>query len=371
MELYLLDGDLSRLTGPIDEVRSLIWTERYFSCGEFSMELPLSYCGAAAKARFVEMRGKRSVGRAEKLYYEEAQGILRISGRMAESILSDRIIKRGTYVSGTLHAAVEKVLSENAVGSGAGERMIKHLRLGSMLPLTDTHGVPLQYEAHLNGKALDEWLYTALSAAGASYRISLNAAGDALLFSIDRGIDRTQNQTVNSFAIFSAEFSSISDLKFTCDEASYKNFAYIAGEGEGSARVVAELDLREDAGEPLRELYIDARDIRSDDGTVKMSEASYRNALLARGRERMLSHQKISCTEGMTARAADTSPGTMRAGIDFALGDICDVVCPQLGMRFCERVTALTTVNEGAGSCTYAQFGSTYPALRTVLQRAT
>lgn len=376
-EVYFLDASLARCCGPMEELRSLVWSERYDACGTFSMELPLTASAAAAEAVFAEVVGQKSLGRVEKLSCDEEKGTLTVGGRMAESLLGDRIILRGTRAQGTLAAALADVLGQNAVGEDAGERAIPHLTLGTFSGLEDGDGDPLTADLRCGGEALDEWLREVLADVGASYRICLNAAGDALVLEVYRGLDRTQAQEENSFAVFSTSFASLGNITYTADASEYKNFAFVAGEGEGEDRVEVTVDLRADPDEPLRELFVDARDLRStgEDGETVMTAAAYRRLLEARGRERLAEHGQVRRVEGMTA-VVPTGEGTgeafgcMRAGVDFALGDLCDVVCERLGMVLSERVTELTTVIEGAGSVSYARFGSTYPDLRTRLMRA-
>ena len=328
MEVYFLSGTLARLAGPIEEVRSLVLSERYRECGSFSMELPLSLAQAASEAAFVEFSGHAALGRVERLVFDEEKAVLSVSGRTAESLLADRIILRGTTASGTAETVIRAVLSANAVGTGAGDRKIPHLTLGSITGLdSDTEQYRVGYAEA--GTELDTWLRSVLYAADASYRIVLNETGDALVLEIYRGLDRTQEQTTNSFAVFSASFASIGGLCVTCDDTEYKNYAYVAGEGDGEERTTAEIDLRASSDEPLKELYLDARDIRSDDGETVMSADAYLKALLARGRERLSSHERVQRLEGMTASTVSGTDafGSMRAGVDFSLGDRCDIVC--------------------------------------------
>ena len=105
-ELYFLDRALSVTVGPIDDFISLVWEERYGACGSFTLVLPMKrdILAGALSSDYLEVRGRHGLGRVEKISYSggSGEGTMTVSGRMAESLLADRIIPRGTVVSGTL-----------------------------------------------------------------------------------------------------------------------------------------------------------------------------------------------------------------------------------------------------------------------------
>lgn len=119
-----------------------------------------------------------------------------------------------------------------------------------------------------------------------------------------------------------ANMQPIGEGDHICD-ACYKNFAYVAGEGEGSARVIVEVDLRSSADEERREVYVDARDLQStyqddagDEHTYTADQ--YRALLRQRGLEKLAEYQKIETVNG------DVDPNAnLTYGVDFDLGDLC------------------------------------------------
>ncbi|MBQ7983377.1 MAG: siphovirus ReqiPepy6 Gp37-like family protein [Clostridia bacterium] len=381
-ELYFLDRDLAVTAGPADDFISLVWSERYFSCGEFTLVMPMTQqrFAAALTSAFLEVRGRHGLGRIEKVVYTGG-GTMTVSGRMAESLLADRIVPRGTTVSGALCAAAEALVDVNA-GTAAGERAIAHLTVETAATMYDGDGNVITVEDHLGGQQLDEWLYETLSAHGASFRIVPDYDAGTLVFQIYRGLDRTQAQSENGYAVFSASFASAGEFDFLSDSTDYRNFAYIAGEGEGEERVMLTLDLRTDADEPLRELYVDARDLRSSDGETTMSAEAYRNLLLSRGRQRLASHEAVVRVGGSAAvSVAEADSGfptwgeavppvgarigsAMTADVHYALGDLCDISSDAMGMVWSERVTEIDYVYEGDSIRVEPHFGTVYPDLR-------
>lgn len=391
-ELYFLDRALSVTVGPIDDFISLVWEERYGACGSFTLVLPMKrdILAGALSSDYLEVRGRHGLGRVEKISYSggSGEGTMTVSGRMAESLLADRIIPRGTVVSGTLCAALEAVVTANA-GEGAAERAIPHLTVRAADPLLDDSGIPLSVEDRVHGRQLDEWLYETLGAFGASYRIEPDYELGKLVFTIYRGIDRTQTQEENSFAVFSASFSTSGAFEFLSDSTDARNFAYIFGEGEGDARVSVILDLRSDEDEPLRELYVDARDLRSDDGGYQMSAQAYRNLLLSRGRQRLQQHAAVMRISGAAAAYTETDgdmtyngipawggalapiggtvSSSMICGVHYDLGDLCDIADEASGIMISERVTEIVYIYEGSRVRVEPRFGTAYADLRSYI----
>ncbi|MBQ7301346.1 MAG: siphovirus ReqiPepy6 Gp37-like family protein [Clostridia bacterium] len=402
MELYFLDRNLQITLGPIDTAISLVWTERWGSSGTFTLVLPMTGAlfAAVLNAAYLEVRGRPGLGRVERIRYNGGDDsragtfakTMTVSGRMAESLLSDRIIPRGTAVTGTLCRAVEEVVRGNAADK-AGERAIPCLSVAQADEVTDAAGLTVTIDDRVSGRPLDVWLYETLGTHGMSYRILPDFDAGVLVFSVCRGLDRTQGQTENSRAIFSSSFSSSGEFDFLSDVTDYRNYAYIAGEGEGEARVTAELDLRTDASEVRRELYVDARDLRSDDGETQMSAEAYRNLLLARGRQRLAEHACIRTLDGTAAAYTVSADGlsgavgitpawgvglppvgavcssSMICGVHYALGDLCDIASAALGMTWSARVTEVSYICEGGCVRVEPRFGSHAPDLRTLLQR--
>lgn len=394
-ELYFLDRTLSVQCGPIDRYVSLVWREQYGACGSYTLVLPMERAlfAAVLGAEYLQVHGRGGLGRVEKVTYSGGDngGTMTVSGRMAESLLSDRIIPRRTVVSGSLCRAAEAVVTANA-GDGAGARAIPCLTVRASDALVGEDGSPLMLEDHVSGRPLDEWLYEVLGAVGASYRIVPDFDAGALVFEIYRGLDRTQAQTENAFAVFSASFSSAGEFQFVSDSGDHRNFAYIAGEGEGDDRVEVTLDLRTDPDEPRRELYIDARDLRSDDGETPLTAEEYRQLLLSRGRQRLSTHAHVLTLGGSAAAYVEddstaaqhrTAPAwgesavpiggsytsSMICGVHYALGDLCDIASEALGAVWSERVTAVTYIYEGSHVRVEPQFGAAYPDLRTFIRR--
>lgn len=133
---------------------------------------------------------------------------------------------------------------------------------------------------------------------------------------IIEGQDRSEGQTINSPVIFSAEFENLLSSTYVLDTKNYKNVALVAGEGEGKKRRT--LTMGTASGLARRELYIDARDLSSNEGEIP--EAEYTAQLSARGAEKIAEHQITQAFDG----EIDTANNFI-LDQDYSLGDIVTV----------------------------------------------
>lgn len=119
---------------------------------------------------------------------------------------------------------------------------------------------------------------------------------------LSSGTDRrVKNKEGNEAIIFSQSLSNISRTAYTKDSESYKNVAYVAGEGEGTDRKWYELKINQEnaIGEQIgwnrSELWIDARDLQSEDAdgnklTQEQYETNIKNRANEKAKENNVSH---------------------------------------------------------------------------------
>ncbi len=386
MELYFLDASLRRMRGPVEALVSLTWEEVYGGVGSYRLVLPASWFSVVTSAAYVCLGGRTALGRVECFRLSEEEDRVTVSGRMAESLLFDRVIPRGTVLSGNLTRAVEALVSDHA-GQAAGDRRIPVIAVAASPLLTDAEGNAYSVDAAVGGKTLGACVSELLAEAEAAYCLIPDCESGMLYFTVYRGEDRTRGQTERGPIVLSRDADTLMPASYVLDSRDHKNYAYIAGEGTGTERITETLDLREGAEEPLRELYVDARDLRSADFAT---EAAYRAALRRRGRERLVSYKTVRTL------SADLSPSTELWGMgeggvsetgagpvlgrDYGLGDLCDVVLTlppadagregytaEHTMHFQSRITAITISASDGGILIRPRLGEAYPDLRRFL----
>lgn len=81
---------------------------------------------------------------------------------------------------------------------------------------------------------LMEWLYTICETIGGSANIRMD--GNTLKCDLFEGTDRSILQSENPHIVFSDSYNNLLSFSYAADSSVQKNFAYVFGSGEGSAR---------------------------------------------------------------------------------------------------------------------------------------
>ncbi|MCD7838123.1 MAG: siphovirus ReqiPepy6 Gp37-like family protein [Clostridiales bacterium] len=341
MQLLILDENLDIL-GPVSIFTTLIWTRRYQGLGAFELYTSKDYFQLLNSGRYLYRSDADELGVIREVCYEQSDDGSRsvyAKGNFAECLLYDRIIDGTVTLSGNLETVMRSLVTKFCISPSDSDRVIKRLSLG------DTAGLTATVDSQVTGENLSDELYALGNVEGYSHRIRYDFAANILYFEVWQGKDRRDSQTENSWAIFSNAFYNIKNATYTRDESSYRNFAYIAGEeNEDGARTVVEVDLRSDTGETRRELYVDARDLQSEDedgNTLGASE--YEAQLVARGQEKLAEYQKSE-----SVSSAVDAQGNLIYKEDYDLGDYCTYVNTEIGVEMEQQITEIQETYEGA-----------------------
>lgn len=342
-EVFLLGSDFSLIFGPIDYFSSVVWSERYFEAGTFTLHFPREMIGDFAGAAYVTDGEK--CGRIEYLVTDEDGGC-ELGGHLLEALLGDRIMfGKGSY-SGTVTEAVTAAVKANLRELG--------VVIGRSVEISDSVTLPYEWDD------LSEWVYSVLKPYGASYKITLDWEMMKPVFTIVKGADRSSDSLEDTPddtqpAIFSASFGNIVSISLEQDSAEYKNVAYI----EGSDGTVATVD--DSRGGERREIYKKASDISP---SKFANTAAYEAALRTRGAETLAKYPR-----GLFVSAETDTDALPRYGTDYALGDICDVVDESFGLSYALRLTAVDTVYENGLCLICPSFGEEISRIKRILEK--
>lgn len=336
MELYIYDRD-DGLVGVLEAATSIRWRRRYFEPGEVEIHVP------ASRGNLELLAEGRIIRRTDRIESAIIEGIkvdgddLGITGRMLSSMLERAILSKRYTLKGTAEQAMLALIPE-------GARVVPELTAAEA---TGVGGGGVEIQAtYKNLLTVEERL---ARAAGLGFRVRYEPS--VMAFEVYTGTDHSVLQKERPVVIFSDEFGNLADPQYTKTSTGYKNRAYVAGEGEGTDRVVVVVDLSE--GEEIRELYVDARDIQQDENT---SEDDYRAILYQRGLEKLAACQRIESFEG-----TGMSIENFVYMEDWDLGDIVTVYHADLGLIMHERVTEVEEVYEGGIFTFTPVFGSALP----------
>ena len=316
MDLWILTEDFQRV-GIVDTATSIIWANRHRQHGDFEIYISASAAmlDLLQEDRFVIRDDDDMVGIIEKAILttdEENGDFLTVTGRCTRSILARRIVWDQTVINGTVENGMRKLVTDAFISPAIAARKYAGLTLAAAHGYSDT--VQTQY----TGDNIKEAIEGLCAANNYGYKIPL--VGSVLQLDFYKGTDRSASQNVNPRVIFSEQYDNLTATTYTRDKTEYKSVALVAGEGEGTARRCTTVSRSTDqSGLHRRELFVDARDVSSNEGEI--TDAEYLAQLAERG-STALSEAPI--VESMEGTVEPLQMYTYKK--DYFLGDIVTVI---------------------------------------------
>ena len=340
MELLLLNEKFELLSHPIDRYYSLIWRERYYDEGDFELHLAADYLETVLRSEYLYNNERDEAMVIEGVEaQDDGKRTIKITGRSLESLFRDRVMD----AEGSSSGKVEEI-SRSAVQTYAmtGSRAIPLLKLGALGGFTETAAA-----SNKRGAELYEWQRELLRPYEMSFRLHYDYEANSLDYTVYRGLDRTQEQTANTWAIFSTSYENLAQFAYSRSKTDYRNYAIVIS-SDGTKRV----EVDKTGGAKRRELYVD-----TDDGldTAAMTQL---------GEQALTEYAMVETVSGEVQNGAN-----MVYGVDFDLGDLCHIEDAHLGISATARLTEMTTVVENGVTRRIPAFGEQYLNLRQYVAR--
>lgn len=313
MDIYVLNQSFEKI-GIVDTYKSIIWTKRYYSAGDFELYLPASadILNLIQIDYYLQRVDDDSIMIVENIEIQtdaENGDFIIISGRSAESILSRRIVWNQTNLNTTAENAIRKIINENLISPQDSKRKINDLVLGA------ANGFTEKIEQQVTGTNVATWLETVCKTYGYGWKIALES--NKFLFTLYKGKNLTYSNTDgNIFVVFSPEFDNLINSNYKFNTQNYKNSALVLGEGEGTARTRAEIGTATDLDR--YETFVDARDLSTNNGEI--SAAEYKNMLSERGKQKIAEQTTTTEFDGNIE-----TDGVYKYKQDYNLGDVVQI----------------------------------------------
>ena len=323
MQLLGLDKDFQ----PVGYLQyfNLQWTREYYEIGQFSVKVdPASYSPDMA---YVYTPERPEAGVVQKVEMQETvKGrSIQISGYFLEALLNDKVVWPTYYATGDIPAAVTGMLQQY-------KDDIPLLEVVDWPAAAADEGTAWQE----TGGKLADVAYTRLQTVQMSLRCRYDYLANKITAEVWQGLNRTQSQNINPFVTFSDGFRNLAEVKASLDSSNYRNYAIIAGQDQEENRKVAYADLS--GGGYRRILYVDARSDRWD--PEEQTEAEYLEGLQQKGLDKLLDYQII---QNIEIEASNTGFAYLT---DWDLGDLVDVVIPELGLAMEARIITVREVRK-------------------------
>ena len=373
MELYVYSSEME-LQGIVEKIASLIWTRRYWSCGEFKLLVPFTeeHSRMLVKNNIIMKRGDDEAAQIRYVHItKNSQGLeeIEVQGKFLIAWIGKRIIKKQIITKDTTQNILYRIVRENVTNPADTVRKIPNVSIATDDADTESGVIDYTSEQYTNAQLAAE---TAAKAAKLGIRMRTDARTGAHVFSVYEGRDLTAGNTAgNAPCIFSQEFDNIVEQEYTNSVENLKTTAFVGGEEkEGVARKVAEVG-GSAAGLAREEVFINATDIvqeyEDDDGTqVTLTDAEYLALLSARGAEELEQY-----AETLSFGSKVNTFANLIYRTDYDLGDRVTCVNKRWGIRIDVRITEIAETYQNNVEEIDITFGESLPALLTQIRQIT
>lgn len=373
MELYVYSSEME-LQGIVEKIASLIWTRRYWSCGEFKLLVPFTeeHSRMLVKNNIIMKRGDDEAAQIRYVSItKNSQGLeeIEVQGKFLIAWIGKRIIKKQIITNDTTQNILYRIVRENVTNPADTARKIPDVSIATDDEDTESGVIDYTSEQYTNAQLAAE---TAAKAAKLGIRMRTDARTGAHVFSVYEGRDLTAGNTAgNAPCIFSQEFDNIVEQEYTNSVENLKTTAFVGGEEkEGVARKVAEVG-GSAAGLAREEVFINATDIvqeyEDDDGEqVTLTDAEYLALLSARGAEELEQY-----AETLSFGSKINTFANLIYRTDYDLGDRVTCVNKRWGIRIDVRIAEIAETYQNNVEEIDITFGESLPALLTQIRQIT
>lgn len=373
MELYVYSSEME-LQGIVEKIASLIWTRRYWSCGEFKLLVPFTeeHSRMLVKNNIIMKRGDDEAAQIRYVSItKNSQGLeeIEVQGKFLIAWIGKRIIKKQIITNDTTQNILYRIVRENVTNPADTARKIPDVSIATDDEDTESGVIDYTSEQYTNAQLAAE---TAAKAAKLGIRMRTDARTGAHVFSVYEGRDLTAGNTAgNAPCIFSQEFDNIVEQEYTNSVENLKTTAFVGGEEkEGVARKVAEVG-GSAAGLAREEVFINATDIvqeyEDDDGEqVTLTDAEYLALLSARGAEELEQY-----AETLSFGSKINTFANLIYRTEYDLGDRVTCVNKRWGIRIDVRITEIAETYQNNVEEIDITFGESLPALLTQIRQIT
>ena len=327
-------------TNIIDNEKSVIWVKRFNDAGQFELYIPAStpmielFTGDEIIITRDDSNAVMSVENVHLKTDAENGDYLTISGRSVECFLGRRIVPKQTTFQNTIaENVIRSLITQNVINPTVTNRKIDLITLGTAQGYTDV------INKQVTGKNLLDTISSICKEQ--NYGFELLFVNGQFVFNLYKGVDRSYNQNVNTFVVFSPEFENIGNTEYSKDKTTLYNAVYVGGEGEGTNRVIVGVGTT--SGLTRREKWVDARNESSNTDAGTLTPTEYALMLSQQGAEAIK-----QATETTKFNGEIINYNSYIYGVDYNLGDIVQVT-NEYGITGTATVTEITEVEDDTG----------------------
>ena len=348
----LNDKDYEQLA-VIDQFKSLVVNRRYYSANDFELKLALS----------MDNLDYLKVGNAVRIndtfYYinfsqvpELETGELVVKGVSFFGLLNNRIIWENYSRQARPEVIARDLLNRHVVNPSNSSRKLHQL---SLAPEVDLGGSSVQFQNSYG--IVREQVEKLCETHDFGFKELMTDP-----YVPSARIEFYKGEDLSNSVEFTTDAENVISESYERSDFDERNVALVAGEGEGAEREL--VTLGNGSGLDRKELYVDARDLQSENDDVVMTTAEYRQALTERGQSKLAEHQPILILDG----DINVHNQLYEYGVDYDLGDIVRRSSPTFKLFYNARITEIQEIYED-GLHIIPTFGKRSPTLIDLLKR--
>ena len=348
MKIIIATKNFERI-GMIENAE-IIWTTRYYKSGDFEIyfsatedNLALINNGFYVIRDDIEENNIGIIEDYEIANKPEEGDMITMTGRLADGyFLNMRVVQKQTQMSGNVQQSIRNLIYSNIVNPTDKNRKINFIKLGELdNTITET------LERQSTGDNLLQLIEEISEEKGIGFKATFK---DALIsYEVYKGIDRSYNQSKNPYVVFSDSYDNLTEAHYIKTSSLAKNFAYVAGEGEGlDRRIVLTYNTAEEpTGEDRFETWVDQRNISSNNENITEDE--------------LINQMKEEGLENLSTIREAFEGGVQLRGYtyreDFDLGDLVQLYKRTWGIGVAMRIIECIESIDKTGTTVVLTFG--------------
>lgn len=338
MDLMVLDSKYNAIA-VVDAFKSAIWTVRFNSAGDFELYLPASKKNLEVfkKDRYLWRRDSERLMIIDTLEIStntDEVPMLTVTGDSLESILARRVIANYTTINGNLQDAIKKLIDESIINPSLSARKIPNFifKTSSDPSITKLTVKDLYFQ----GETVYDAVMSLCEENRIGFRVLPYGAG-GFQFELYAGVDRSYDQDVNQYVVFSPKFENLLNSRYVDSYASYKNSCYSIGTWreevstgenstdsvERSVSVWTSRDGSEPQGLARREIFLDNNSLDSDEDeeSAGKNQSHWESVAKSKGKEELEDYKVTTAIDGELH-----GEWQWEYGKDYFLGDKVQVI---------------------------------------------
>ena len=207
--------------GIIEDHYSLTWAERYYTCGDFELELPISYDGSPLIefGNFLYISSSDTLMLIEDMKPSTAEHStnLVVKGQSAEALLKRRVLEIPRVLRGSAEGTIYSLVSNHVSTPIDPDRKIALFK--TTFPSVS---LPAVFEDIVGVQTIYD--IVVMICKGSEYGFRVVKENDKLAFSVYAGTDRSYSQVAgptgfeNPFVVFSENFDNVIASSFYLSE---------------------------------------------------------------------------------------------------------------------------------------------------------